>query len=178
MRRHAALALVIACAACIAAPDADNLCGDAERIATLPEPLAEASGIAASRAFAGTFWVHNDSEGSPSLYAIDAAGALVAELDLPGAGTQFDWEDIAVGPCDAGSCIYIGDIGDNYRDHDDPALLRLPAPLPFTGAAAGVERFPIRYPDGPRDAEALFVTPDTSIYIISKGRSGPVTPSR
>jgi hypothetical protein len=38
-----------------------------------------------------------------------------------------------------------------------------------------VERFPIRYPDGPQDAEALFVLPDTTVYIISKGRNGPIT---
>jgi hypothetical protein len=39
----------------------------------------------------------------------------------------------------------------------------------------GVERFPFAYPDGPRDAEAMFVMPDTTVYVISKGRSGPIT---
>jgi hypothetical protein len=151
------------------------LCTDATRIAPLPHALDEASGIAASRVHPDVFWVHNDSEGSPALYAIDAHGALLAEIDLPGAGTQFDWEDIATGPCPAGDCVYIGDIGDNYHDRDDRAIIRLPEPAPRSGRAEGVERFPIRYPDGPRDAEALFVLPDTSLYIISKGRSGPVT---
>src|SRR5690606_22403405 len=35
--------------------------------------------------------------------------------------------------------------------------------------------FPIRYPDGPRDAEALFVLPGGAVYIVSKGREGPAT---
>jgi hypothetical protein len=160
------------------APGADGgartLCADVERIATLPQRLDEASGIVASRAHAGVFWVHNDSEGSPALYAINDRGALLAELELA-AGTQSDWEDIAVGPCPAGECLYIGDIGDNLHDRDDRAILRIAEPRPASGTVTHVERFPIRYPDGPRDAEAMFVTPDTSVFVISKGRSGPVT---
>jgi hypothetical protein len=156
------------------APPAE-LCSDGTRLATLPQPIDEASGIVASRLHPGAFWVHNDSEGTPALYAIDEAGVLLAEIQLPGAGSQSDWEDIALGPCPAGSCLYIGDIGDNLHDRDDRAILRLPEPAPRSGTATGVERFPFRYPDQPRDAEALFVMPDTSIFIISKGRSGPVT---
>jgi hypothetical protein len=31
-----------------------------------------------------------------------------------------------------------------------------------------------KYPDGAQDAEAIFVLPDTSIYLITKGRHGPI----
>ncbi|CAN5636884.1 hypothetical protein BH23GEM9_BH23GEM9_06230 [soil metagenome] len=155
--------------------DGAELCTNAIRIATLPPQLDEASGIAASRVYSDIFWVHNDSEGSPALYAVDRQGNLIAELDLNDAGSQFDWEDIATGPCPAGSCVYIGDIGDNLHDREDRAVLRLPEPEPRTGPVGSVDRFPFRYPDGPRDAEALFVTADTTIFIISKGRTGAVT---
>jgi hypothetical protein len=151
-----------------------TLCTEAHRIATLPDPLEEASGIVGSRAHPGVFWVHNDSEGTPALYAIDERGALLAEIEIPGT-VQSDWEDIALGPCPAGVCLYIGDIGDNLHDSDDRAILRIPEPDPRSASISHVERFPIRYPDGARDAEALFVLPDTSVFIISKGRSGAVT---
>jgi hypothetical protein len=168
--------------ACDAADSADTAaaanaepCVQATRIATLPPQLVEASGVAISRLHDGVLWVHNDAEGTPSLYALDLEGALLAEIELPAAGGRIDWEDIEAGPCPAGSCLYIGDIGDNLHDRQDRAILRLPEPQPRSGTVSRVERFPFAYPDGPRDAEALFVMPDTTLFIISKGRTGPVT---
>jgi hypothetical protein len=158
-----------------AEPAAAALCTDVQRVATLPEPLREASGVTFSRRFADLLWVHNDSEGTPALYAVGFDGSLRAEIEVPGAGTQYDWEAIASGPCPAGDCLYIGDIGDNLHDREDRAILRLAEPDPLDGMVHDVDRFPIRYPTGPQDAEALFVLPDTSVYIISKGRNGPIT---
>jgi hypothetical protein len=175
MRLPVTIIVSLTLAACAESAAVSPLCHDAERLATLPDPIDEASGITASRLHDGVFWVHNDSEGTPSLYAIDEAGTLLAEIELPGAGRQSDWEDIATGPCPAGSCLYIGDIGDNLHDRDDRAILRLPEPAPRSGTVGSVERFAFRYPDGPRDAEAMFVLPDTSVFIITKGRDGPVT---
>ncbi|HSJ26453.1 MAG TPA: hypothetical protein VK929_17370 [Longimicrobiales bacterium] len=171
-----AIATLVLAACQAGAADNTALCTDVERVNTLPSPLYEASGIVASRTHPGIFWVHNDSEGTPALYALDASGGLVAEIEMPGARTQADWEDIAIGPCAAGDCIYIGDIGDNLHDRTDRAILRLAEPGPTDDAAVHrVERFPVRYPDGPRDAEAMFVLPDTTLFIITKGREGSVT---
>jgi hypothetical protein len=175
MRLLIAIIVPLTLTACTETASVSPLCSDAVRLATLPDRIDEASGITVSRLHDGVFWVHNDSEGTPALYAIDAAGSLLAEIDLPGVGSQSDWEDIATGPCPAGSCLYIGDIGDNLHDRDDRAILRLPEPAPRSGAVDFVERFPFRYPDGPRDAEAMFVLPDTSVFIITKGRDGAVT---
>jgi hypothetical protein len=169
------LLLATALTGCNAGSAADEPCTDAARVATLPAQLQEASGITFSRRFDDVLWVHNDSEGSPALYAIAFDGSLRAEIDVPGVRAQYDWEAIASGPCPAGDCLYIGDIGDNLHDREDRAILRLAEPDPADGAVHGVERFPIRYPDGPQDAEALFVLPDTTVYIISKGRNGPIT---
>jgi hypothetical protein len=178
LRLHgfAGLTLLALCGtSCADATPPGGPCRDVARIATLPAVLDEASGVALSRTYAGVLWVHNDSEGTPSLYALDSHGRLLAEIEVPGAVTQSDWEDIAPGPCGAGECLYIGDIGDNLHDRQDRAILRLTEPEPVTGAAGTVDRFPIAYPDGPRDAEAVFVLPDTTLYVVSKGRNGPVT---
>src|SRR5690606_5594728 len=123
--RLAAFVLGVLLGACRAGTDA---CSAPVRVADLPAPLDEASGVAVSRSPNGPVWVHNDSEGTAMLYALDRAGSPVAEIALPEAGAQFDWEDIAVGPCPDGDCIYIGDIGDNLHRRDDRAILRLAEP--------------------------------------------------
>jgi hypothetical protein len=174
-RQVAGFALALFIHACAGQTAGDALCTDAVRVATLPPALAEASGIALSRQHPDILWVHNDSEGTPALYALGLDGSLRAEIELPDAGAQSDWEDIAAGPCPHGHCLYIGDIGDNFHDREDRAILRLAEPDPADATITGVDRFPFRYPDGPRDAEALFVRPDTTVLIITKGRDGPVT---
>jgi hypothetical protein len=165
------------CATCAAAlvstachvPD-EGACYDPARIATLPPMLDEASGIVLSRRDPGVIWAHNDSEGTATLYALDRAARLLAEIPIPAAGRQSDWEDIAAGPCPAGNCLYIGDIGDNLHDRDDRAILRIAEPDLDGARDIAVDRYPIRYPDGPVDAEALFVMPDTTVYVVTKGR--------
>jgi hypothetical protein len=131
------------------------------------EPLAESSGIIASRQHEGIFWTHNDSGHPAVLFAITRTGELVAEL--PVAARNVDWEDIAI---DGQGRLYIGDIGNNRRDRTEIAVHRLEEPDPRAPAAAGerlaVERtWRLRYPDRPFDAEALFIHEDHG-YIISK----------
>lgn len=72
----------------------------------------ELSGLAWSRANTDLLWTHNDSGDGPRVFAISASGAARGELSIQGA-TATDWEDIAIGPCGAASCLYIADIGDN-----------------------------------------------------------------
>ena len=80
------------------------------RPTALPE-LREASGIAASRSVPGRLWTHNDS-GVPEIFALDAHGAATGRLRVSGVRVE-EWEAIAAGPCPAGSCLFIADIGDN-----------------------------------------------------------------
>jgi hypothetical protein len=142
---------------------------------TLPD-VSEASGIAASRRTPGIFWVHNDS-GQPDLYAVDERGSVKTRIRISGL-TVRDWEDIAVGPCPGGSCIYIADIGDNHASRDRITVYRLPEPAAGDKTAPAPEAFHATYPDGPRDAETLVVTTDARIYIVSKGDSAPVASYR
>ena len=153
--------------------DAESVqCDDARNIATLPAQLREASGIAASQRHPGILWVHNDS-GEPVIFAIDTLGNERARVRL--AVANADWEDIEVAPCPEGSCIYLGAIGDNLQRRHDRAVLRFPEPA--LEAKAPIQPVKLRYrlPDAAHDTEAMFVLPDSRIFLVTKGRSGPIT---
>ena len=134
--------------------------------------LPEASGVAASRRTAGLFWAHNDS-GDPVIFGIDSDGAIKNRIRVTGAAVD-DWEDIAVGPCPQGSCMYIADIGDNSGTRKHITLYRVVEPAPGEAATEPVEAFQAVYPDGPHDAEALFVSQDSDVFLITKGDPGSV----
>ena len=148
-------------------------CARAVTVATLPRVLRETSGLAASRRHPGILWTHDDSGGEPVVYALDAMGRIVGAVRVTGA-RNLDWEDIALGPCASGDCLYIGDIGDNAAARPEVEIYRVPEPAPGDARTAPAERLTLTYPDGPRDAEALYVLPDGAIYIVSKGRRSPV----
>lgn len=168
------LALLAGCAA----PDgsasgAVSVCAQPTRVGVLPPELDEASGLAASRRHRGVLWLHNDSGSEPELFAVDSAGTVLGRVRVTGAEND-DWEDIALGPCPAGECIYIADTGDNGEKREFVTIYRVPEPDPADTATLPAERFRLRFPDGPRDAEALFVMPDARVHIASKGRTSPV----
>ncbi len=141
--------------------------------------LAEASGAAVTDARPGSFWTLGDSGNPPELYLADTTGALL--LTLPLAGVEnIDWEEVALGPCPAGRCLYIADTGDNLERRDVVAIHRLREP-PLAGKLPGrlspqpVESIQFRYSDGPHDVEAMAVTPAGDVLLVSKGRRGSVT---
>lgn len=132
----------------------------------------EASGLAVSRRVRDRLWTHNDS-GQPILYALDTKGAVTGRVQVLGAKVE-DWEAVAVGPCPAGSCVYIGDIGDNDARRKRITIYRVPEPAGAEDAVAVKEIFHATYPDGAHDTEALLVTPAGDIFIVTKGDTGAV----
>jgi hypothetical protein len=134
--------------------------------------LSEASGLAVSRRAAGRLWTHNDS-GEPVVVALDARGAVTGRIRLMGAAVE-DWEAIAVGPCGTGSCLHVGDIGDNEARRKRITIYRLPEPDGQSGSATVADVFHATYPDGPHDAEALLIGGDGRIHVVTKGETGPV----
>jgi hypothetical protein len=76
---------------------------------------------------------------------LNERGAVTGHVQLPGIAID-DWEAIAVGPCPGGSCIYIGDIGDNGAARRRITIYRLPEPE-ASGRAAAAEIFHAMYPD-------------------------------
>jgi hypothetical protein len=134
--------------------------------------LPEASGVAASRRTPGVLWAHNDS-GGPAMVALNEQGSVIGRVRVTAAEVD-DWEDIAAAPCPQGSCVYIGDIGDNSAKRDHITVYRVPEPSPQDESTQPAESFRAVYPEGPRDAEALFVTERSEVFIITKGDPGLV----
>lgn len=155
-------------------------CGCADYAA--PKPLGklggdldEASGLAASRAHPGVVWVHNDSGDSARVFALREDGVELAQVALAGVKAR-DFEDVAVGPCPAGSCVYVADIGDNNKVRKSLVVHRFPEPKALAGALSVTpESFRFRYPDGPHNAEALLVHPNTGeMVVVTKTTFGAV----
>ncbi len=174
MGGRAAALLALLTLGCTTRVAETSVCDLPRRTGTLPAALAESSGVAASRAHPGVFWTHNDSDGDAVLFAIDTAGTVLGRVRVTGARNR-DWEDLALGPCPAGECLYIADTGDNRGERDEVALYRVPEPAPDAAATAPAERFRLRYPGERLDTEALYVLPGGRVHLISKGRNEPVT---
>lgn len=156
-----------------AAVEANAVCEVVSPPAGLPDGLEETSGLAISARDPDVLWTHNDSGGDPALYAVSPAGGRAEVVRVTGARNR-DWEDLSAGPCPAGRCLYIGDIGDNEARRDEVAVYRVPEPAVGAAATEPAERFAFTYPGGPRDAESLFVLPDGELYVVSKGRTSNV----
>ncbi len=174
MQTRMALVILLAAApgcevAEVSTPGGD-VCDPPSHQAALPASLSETSGVAASHARPGVYWTHNDSGGDAVVFAIDSTGTVLGRVRLEGAANR-DWEDIAVGPCEPGGedCLWVAEIGDNGERHPHVAVYRMPEPSPDDSVAV-VDILRFSYPDGPRDAEALFVT-DAGVHIVNKGRS-------
>lgn len=156
-----------------ATPEINAACEVLTPPAPLPDGLEETSGLALASGDAGAVWTHNDSGGDPALYAVRSGGAPVEIVRVAGARNR-DWEALSAGPCPAGRCLYVGDIGDNEARRDEVAVYRVPEPDPGAAETQPAERFAFTYPGGPRDAESLFVLPDGEMYVVSKGRTSNV----
>jgi hypothetical protein len=129
--------------------------------------LPEASGLALSRRSPGLLWSMNDS-GDTTLYALSTTGELRGRVRVTGA-TIRDWEDVSTGSCPGGSCVYLADIGDDGAKRMQVTMYRVPEPKAEDSATARAEAFVFDYPDKAHDAEAAFVLPDQTLFVITKG---------
>jgi hypothetical protein len=162
-------------ASCATLPPAVREVAPPERVGTIPYPLLpETSGLARSHRAGDLLWAHNDSDNAPVLFALGADGRLRGQLRPPGV-TNVDWEDIASFEAEGRAWLLIADVGDNLSRRTDCVLYIVPEPDPAAltpggELAVGVAwRIPVRYPDGPRDCEAVAVDPrDGLVYLISK----------
>ena len=140
------------------------LCSGDTRLVRL-QGAPEASGVVASRRTPEVIWSHNDS-GEALLLAFDRTGRPAGRVQVTGTGVT-DWEDITTGACPNGSCLYIGDIGDNNQRRSHVSIYRVREPSPSATTTEPAETWTLRYPDGPHDAEALFVV-GTELFIVTK----------
>ena len=154
----------------------DTPFGEGQALGRIDNPdINEASGLVASAAHRGCFWTHNDSGDGARVFLIDDAARHRATYYLPGIEAN-DWEDIATMERDGAYYLLIGDVGDNrgQRPYVQLHVLKEPAasirtPTVDTMPAGQIRSYVLRYEDGPRDAESLFVDPlDGRLYVISK----------
>ena len=143
--------------------------------------LTEGSGVVSSRINPNVLWTHNDSGDSARIFAIDTQGHKLGIYNLPGA-VNVDYEDIGMGPGPVANLeyIYVGDIGDNNSDRANIKIYQIPEPAvyqfqstnPVTVNMKGVRTITLNYPDGPFNAESLFVDPWTGDLFIATKQSG------
>jgi hypothetical protein len=171
-RAGAVVALVVAC---LLGPLAPAAAGErAEVLLRIDDPrVVESSGLVASRRHPGVLWTHNDSGDAARLFAVGRDGRVLATLRLADVRAR-DWEALALGRDDRGApALFVGDIGDNQGVWPWVTVYRVAEPASLRDAIVPAERFRLRYPDGPRDAEALLVDPrGNRLYVASKGEAG------
>lgn len=140
----------------------------------LPD-VAESSGVAWSRTRPGVWFTHNDAGGQARLYAFKEDCTDLGVHEVTG-GAFDDWEDLAAGPCPAGTdathCLYIADTGDNSGDREEIVVYVVAEPAKGEDAPV-LASWHVRYPGFPLDSEALAVHPCTgALTLITKDHQG------
>lgn len=136
----------------------------------------EASGIVTSNYNNGMIWSHNDGGNGSELFLMNAKnGEMKAKYHLE-QSPNLDWEDVSISFSHNFSYTYIADIGDNFQMRNYYSLYCFEEPvydsLPDANRTIQPKKIDFRYPDGSKNAEAIFVDPKTGdIIIATKGHS-------
>lgn len=122
------------------------------------------------------YWTVNDSGDEGRAFALDDDGEVTGTLSF--GAEPIDIEAMAMHD----GRLYLADIGDNDAEREFVTVYFFDDPDPDSGSSS-YRAYDFEYPDGPRDAEALFVDDDGRLYIVSKeGKGGiyaaPEEPSR
>jgi len=141
---------------------------DRNAIVVADPRTSESSALAVSPTDDGLLYTVNDSGHEPVVYVIDRTDATIVGTTLL-AGVDSDDVDPEAIAVDDEATLWVADIGDNLRTRDDIALYALPGP--GTGAASVTPRgYPLRYADGPTDAETLLADPSSGrMWVVTKG---------
>lgn len=135
--------------------------------------LPEASGIAVSTDGQRLYLINDGTIPAFHVSALDGSGTHSVRID---GFAPRDMEDIAVGPCGTGRCLFIADIGDNNARRDSVQIAVIDELANFAAGIRPRRVVVARYPGGARDAEAVAVDPSGDLWIASKaafGRSAP-----
>jgi len=122
------------------------------------DSVIEISGVSTG---GGRIWFHNDSGSEPGVYSSNYDGSDIKfyKLNLDDI-LSTDFEDIAI----ANNNIYLADIGNNGSiESKEVKIYKFPIP---DSEIFDYEVFELKYPDGPRDAEALIVDPISEEFVI------------
>jgi hypothetical protein len=148
-------------------PDYCSLCRMASGSPVQNASLVEASGLAASEDHPGVFYAANDSGDSARFFAIGSDGSDLGSYLLE-AATADDYEDLAMGPCALGKCIFIADVGDNDEVRSYVVIYRAPEPAALGPGShqAHPNAFKIAYEDGPHNSETFLIHPLTGEMVL------------
>jgi len=139
-----------------------------EKIAVLDNrELKEVSGIQSGSN--GMFYVHNDS-GPARVHVVDQQGRHQGQILIRETKNR-DWEDITSVPGENGQIIVLGDIGDNGMKHKTIRLYFIAEPMRgedglYPTETDRLHKLKAKYPDRPRDAEAMAYDPASGMILI------------
>ena len=172
--RFPRLVLLAVLSACLAGCDAPRM--PFARIAGLvtSDELVEISGLAASRVHPDVLWAINDGGNPARLYALDRRGGVIARFEVKGA-RNIDWEDLAGFEMDGRHYLLVADTGDNGGRRKEFQLHVFEEPGTLEdGTLEPAWTIRARWPDGPRDCEAVAVDAAAGqVLLVSKKRSPP-----
>jgi hypothetical protein len=139
-------------------------------VSRMTDPLIrESSGLAISRAHDDLAYTINDSGNAPLVFAVQISTGKVVGMTRVEGGELRDTEAISI---DNHGTLWVSDTGDNLGNRTDAALYALPEPGPGNHTVMA-KRYPIRYPQGRPDVEALLINPRTDAkFLVSKGLLG------
>ncbi len=136
--------------------------------------LDEISGLAASHVHEDVLWVINDGGNTAELHAINRRGRLLTRYDVYGA-RNIDWEDLSSFTLQGKHYLLVADTGDNGGRRKDIALHVFEEPATLDGGILKPAwTIRARWPDGPRDCEAVAVDAAAGqVLLVSKKRNPP-----
>jgi hypothetical protein len=133
----------------------------------------ETSGLAASPTHRDTLWLLQDGGNGPLLHAITRRGSRLASVRVARVRNT-DWEDLDAFTWDDRAWLLIADTGDNGGLRRTLQLHAVPEPEAIVdgGTLHPAWSIAFRWPDGPRDCEAVAVDPKANeVLLISKKRN-------
>ena len=136
--------------------------------------LNEISGLATSHVHEDVLWAINDGGNPARLHAINRRGRVMARFDVDGA-RNIDWEDLASFTLRGKHYLLVADTGDNGGKRKDIVLHVFEEPATLKDAVLRPAwTIRARWPDGPRDCEAVAVDAVAGqVLLVSKKRNPP-----
>ena len=140
----------------------------------LDPDVSEISGMTRSQREDTLFWAVNDSHNPNRIYALSDGGRVRAAYTVDGVPNT-DWEDLTSYTHDGRSYLVIADTGDNGGLRQYIELIAIEEPEIAAGTYRGTVkpawRMRIRWPDGPRDCEAVAIDAARGeVLLLSKKR--------
>jgi hypothetical protein len=140
------------------------------------ERIDESSGLARSGFDHDWLWTHNDSFRGAQLFVVSRqSGDTLAAYGLRNT-FNIDWEDIAAFSDHGQPALLLADVGDNFaiRGSVNLYVVHEPDRLRNGDVLVPQRTLLLRYPDGPRDVEAVAVDEAArQVYLLSKRDAVP-----